>query len=227
MAVTHEAQNSASGVASSTALPGFNVTPAGTSRFMLIGARYENDVGATTITVGGAAATKIAHVTNGSNLTTELWYFSDPAASLLAIAGTLAVASSGRVVGASCFGGVDIAGTPLGTHATGSGNTAAASVAVSGGGADGVCFAVVGARFPAASILAGDTVSWEIDDGGNDMYVGGSYLAGASGTLDWTLGAVANWGMIGVALLPLVASGATPRIFGGTTAGHRRNRLAA
>jgi hypothetical protein len=205
MAVAHVTANSANAAASSTALPGFNITPSGSDRLMLIGVRYQQDVGATTITVGGNAATKIAHATNGSNICVELWYYLAPDASSLAIAGTLAVASSGRVLAAACFSGVDQT-TPLGSSVTGTGSSTTPSVVVAGGSADGLCFAVVGPRFPAASITAGDTVSWEVEDAGNDNYCGGSYLAGASGTLDWTLGGSASWGMVGVPILPVAGA---------------------
>jgi hypothetical protein len=51
-------------------------------------------------------------------------------------------------------------------------------------------------------------VSWEQDDGGvDDIYAGLSYLSGASGTLDWTLGSAATWHMIGVALLEAIGGG--------------------
>lgn len=213
-AVTDFARNSASAVGGATTFPSLSVSPSGGSNcYAVVVARWESAATISgSITFDGNNMTQLARQTNDSNLSMEVWTYDMAACSgTYAVAGTLSASSNGRCIGVTVFDDT----STLGSAATAAGSSTTPSLSIASGSAGGVVFAGLGSRFPAASLTANDTLSWEVDDGGNDVYCGLAFIAGASGTVDWTMGGSANWYVTGSSLTDDTGGGGS----GGTATG--------
>ncbi len=210
-AVTDFARNSGQSVANTTALPSVNVSPSGGSNCLaVVTARWGNDATVSgSITFDGNNMTQLARQTNGSNFSTEFWVYAMPACNgTYAVTGTLSAINDSKCLGVTVFDDVDLDGTPYGSVTNAGGGTTPASVAPSGGaGAGGLVVGGMGGR-AINGLTANDTLSWEIDDGGNGIWCGMQIIpAVTSGTLDWTLSSSNTWYASGIAINEETAGG--------------------
>lgn len=217
MAVAHTVSDSLTANGEDTALPGFSITPSGSERLMRVAVSwFDNDNSRTisTLTVGGSSIT--------ANLRTTLYFASNtrklavyymiaPAASSLAIAGTLSASADDRVVGVSCYSGVHQT-VPFGTVDTEDSSvstSATPNIVLSGGDANGLC--VAEGVFFAASIssFSHDQRWYEPEWQGNGKSIACQTTAGSGATLQFNLGSAVHYGIIGDLILPAGASGST------------------
>ncbi len=192
----------------------------GNNRLLLLSVNYEDDgtagMAINTITYGAQSLTRIAKVATTEEAVAELWYLVNPATGTNTnITVNMGAFSSGDALqlAATTFTNVDQT-TPLGTFASATGYTAAASLSMTAATGELIVanLAVDDSR-PATISASGQTALWNtnaggVATGGDGIRSAGSTRAGtgAAGVSSWTLGTSDAWAVIGVPVKPAAAT---------------------
>lgn len=168
----------------------------GPNRLLLVDVSIRSNLSQRVLGVqfAGQALTLAGYIANGSNVRAETWRLINPPTGANDVVVTLTAAAS-AVCGASSFSGVDQI-TPLGSKATGSGNSTTPSKAVSSVTNQVVHDTLAALNGVTAKAGKDQTELWNQAVGAT---VGGaaSTKAGASSvTMSWTLGSAQPWALL-------------------------------
>jgi hypothetical protein len=200
--------------ASSAAGPNGNVSSltfahtvgAGSDRVLWVGVHTrDGNTAVSNVTYGGTPFTRVGSiVAGGGQNRSEIWQLLSPAVGTANIVVTLSAAKN-VAAGAVSFFGVDQS-TPVGSLASGSGNSTTANVTVSSAAGE-VVLDAVSANGDAISLTAGAGQTQRYNTGtgtaGGNVRAGGSTEQGApTVTMSWTLGASKPWSIFAVSIRP-------------------------
>lgn len=181
----------------------------GVNRILLVsvGLRNKSSQTVSTVKFGGVNLTRIAGVSQGVNVRSEMWYLLNPGTGTKTIAVTLSGSGAAMIGGAVSYTGVHQT-TPLGTPVTaGVASATAASVTVSSAFREVVVDAAVKQNSTESqAAAAGQTRRWikqtTIAAANGAVFTGSDKPGAQSVTMGWTASAARNWAMVAVALRP-------------------------
>ncbi|WP_345531602.1 DUF4347 domain-containing protein, partial [Viridibacterium curvum] len=227
LAIVQDAVSSAAtSTLGSTSLSFAHTVGSGSNGILIVEVSLRYNAGASSVTYGGVALTKLSSVTDALGVVTaELWYLKSPTAGTANVVVTLPTTHE-FVAGASSFFNVNQT-TTFGTVATADGSSGTASLAVSSATGELVIDVVASRQNTTSTVGAGQTQLWSLRNGtaSADAWGGSSTEAGAASvTMSWTITS-SEWAATGVSLkaAPNVAPVLTTT---GTTLSYTENAAA-
>ncbi|MBI2327901.1 prepilin-type N-terminal cleavage/methylation domain-containing protein [Candidatus Curtissbacteria bacterium] len=182
----------------------------GANRLLIVGVSIGEDKSVSTITYGSQGLTFRGAAYSGTSVDdarAEIWSLVNPTSGTNTITvnldGTTAIAA-----GATSWTNVNQA-TPLGTTATGWGNSTSPQVNVTSAGSEVVVDTLSADGTPTAAVGAGQTQHWNVQ--GGDVFkstrgAGSSEIGAAATTMSWTLNSSRKWALVAVAIKPAAPS---------------------
>ncbi|MEC5387334.1 DUF4347 domain-containing protein, partial [Uliginosibacterium sp. H3] len=201
MAISLDAVSSSATSGNATSLTWSHTVGSGSNGILIVEIALRYNAGASSVTYGGTALTKLSSVTDGGGIVTaELWYLKAPASGTKSIVVTLPTTHE-FVAGATSFFNVNQT-TPFGTAATNDGSGTTASVTASSASGEIVVAVAASRQNSSSSVGSGQTELWTEQNGtlSADAWGSTTSKAGAASVASsWTISS-SEWAATAVSL---------------------------
>lgn len=203
LAITQDAvSNGATSSLGASSLTVAHTVGTGANAILIVEYSTRGTTSPTSITYNGVALTQLSAISNGTVVTSEIWYLKAPTTGTHNIVVTLATPHE-FTIGATSFFNVNLT-TTFGTPTTGTGTSTSPSIAVASATGNLVIDTIATRQQSGApTVGAGQTQLWTNNSGtasADELGAGSTEAGAASVTMSWTLTDSMEWASIGVSL---------------------------